>query len=89
MNSAFPNSEGCSYRTMRFSGTYSICLDSDKVTDKFDGCTIKGVPLSPSNDLLITYNTTVPSAGNFTHYALICSLKVWYCRDGVYYTSPI
>jgi len=46
-----------SYRAARYSGVYAVCLDADPMPNIYDGHDLKGIPISPSNDLIITYNT--------------------------------
>lgn len=88
MNKVFPNNSITSYKAHRFGGFYGILLDSEPHPTVYNGTDLKGIPLSPSNDLMATFTATT-SNNSYTHQLFALYLRVFYFKNGTAYSYPI
>jgi hypothetical protein len=91
----FKKNSMCSYRAYRYSGCYPICYDSDKLKDNYDGRTVSGKELLPSNDLQLNFLCNVSNlltqtyTQAYTHTLYHVQIRVFYAKGGEFFTTKV
>ncbi len=81
----FPFNSITSYRSIRYSGSYGIVLDTTPCKQFYDGSELSGLEIKPSNDVLISYVSALTTAQPLTHFLFSVKPSVFFWFNGEAY----